>query len=265
MENEQRSLGHGAGSEAAGEMAPRRESQQPAATASLLDDAGGQHRRVEPVDVRRDAHTEVSQVGKPAVGLADKVYPLAPNGIFWSVQGEGALLGTPMVFVRLAGCSIGCSGCDTDYRVAGRIPASAIGQAVRHYGEKWTWVTGGEPADHDLGPLLEALRLCGKVALITSGHKPLRAASRLVDFLAISPHGKPADLQLRHADQLNLVPGLNGLNLDHWRYFDTRQYGTCWVTPLFGNEESLRQALDFVKTVPGWRLGIQAHKHWLLP
>lgn len=29
-------------------------------------------------------------------------YPIAPNGIFWTLQGEGALLGVPMRFVRLA-------------------------------------------------------------------------------------------------------------------------------------------------------------------
>lgn len=35
-------------------------------------------------------------------------YLLAPEGVFWTLQGEGALQGTPMAFVRLAGCSVKC-------------------------------------------------------------------------------------------------------------------------------------------------------------
>lgn len=47
--------------------------------------------------------------------MADR-YAIAPNGVFPTVQGEGAMLGVPTLFVRLAGCSVGCAGCDIDYR-----------------------------------------------------------------------------------------------------------------------------------------------------
>src|SRR5690348_9947144 len=82
----------------------------------------------------------------------DMKYPLAPQGVFRTVQGEGALLGVPMVFIRLAGCSVGCAGCDTDYspdsfRSLAEIEAEV--KAVRGNAE-WVFITGGEPADHEL-------------------------------------------------------------------------------------------------------------------
>ena len=53
-------------------------------------------------------------------------FPLAPNGIFSTIQGEGDLLGEPMVFVRLAGCPVNCIGCDTNYSVAERLTDTEI-------------------------------------------------------------------------------------------------------------------------------------------
>lgn len=58
-------------------------------------------------------------------------YPLARGGgVFATIQGEGALLGVPMVFVRLAGCSVGCPRCDTDYAVGERMDARDVARAA---------------------------------------------------------------------------------------------------------------------------------------
>jgi organic radical activating enzyme len=47
--------------------------------------------------------------------MSKNVLPIAPNGIFRTIQGEGALMGVPMIFVRLAGCSIGWDVMGADY------------------------------------------------------------------------------------------------------------------------------------------------------
>lgn len=204
------------------------------------------------------------------LGIADKKYPLAKGGVFWTVQGEGALLGTPMHFVRLAGCSVGCAECDTDYVLHEKLTATEIGARVDALPRcRWSWVTGGEPADYELWPLLEVLRLRGKVALVTSGHKILSAPTSIIDFLSVSPH-HPKKWEIRSGSQLNIVPGLNGFWIDDF----ANEYGVRdfpdnfqhrYVTPLHGSERSFRECVDWVKENQGWRLGVQAHKVWGMP
>ena len=71
--------------------------------------------------------------------------PLAPQGVFRTIQGEGVLLGVPMVFVRLAGCSVGCPECDTDYSIAERATVEEIARRAIDADPSlaWAWITGG--------------------------------------------------------------------------------------------------------------------------
>lgn len=207
--------------------------------------------------------------------MGEPTYPIAPAGIFPTLQGEGALLGLPMVFVRLAGCSVGCPECDTDYRVAERLPLSALLDRVHRItwgAVEWAWVTGGEPTDHDLGPLFLGLRGLGlRVALATAGTRPVSCG--LVaggpDFLSVSPHDASKWVQ-RRGDQLNLVPGLNGLSLRDPAVLDALQscervFSHRYVTPACGDAKSLEECQWWVRCRRGWKLGVQAHKGWGVP
>lgn len=204
--------------------------------------------------------------------MSEKTYPLAKQGVFRTVQGEGALLGVPMVFVRLAGCSVGCDHCDTDYRVDSRATAAAIaGRVAALLGPntEWVWLTGGEPLDHDLGPLLEALGRW-RVAVATAGHKEMpRECRQRIDFLSVSPHD-PAAWVVGYGHQLNLVPGLGGLSLRDPSLLDKLKawegnFAHRYVTPLAdreGRPQDLDECLAFVRARKGWRLGCQVHKAW---
>ena len=94
------------------------------------------------------------------------MYKVAPNGVFWSIQGEAHLRGFPMAFLRLAGCSIGCPRCDTDYTVAETHSAEDLVEMVvdafpERYRDRWVWITGGEPYDRPMRPLIVELRKKG--------------------------------------------------------------------------------------------------------
>ena len=69
--------------------------------------------------------------------------------IFYSVQGEGILVGVPSVFVRTSGCNLRCSWCDTPYTSwspeGERMEVAAILEQVRPFPARHVVVTGGEP------------------------------------------------------------------------------------------------------------------------
>ena len=67
--------------------------------------------------------------------------------IFYSIQGESRYVGLPTVFVRLTGCPMRCTYCDTAYAFHGgkRMELSEIVEQVQSYGARHVCVTGGEP------------------------------------------------------------------------------------------------------------------------
>ena len=72
---------------------------------------------------------------------------LRVNEIFKSIQGESSYAGIPCVFVRLTGCNLRCSYCDTTYAYdeGTEMLACEILKTIKGYGCKNVCVTGGEP------------------------------------------------------------------------------------------------------------------------
>ncbi len=93
--------------------------------------------------------------------------------IFFSLQGETSRVGLPTVFVRLIGCPLRCTYCDTTYAFSGGQTMSlhAILQEVARHAPRYVTVTGGEPlAQKNCLLLLQALCEAGyEVSLETGG------------------------------------------------------------------------------------------------
>jgi len=100
--------------------------------------------------------------------MALKVYE-----IFHSLQGESSRIGLPTVFIRLTGCPMRCTYCDTEYAFSGgsNMSVPSILSQIEQFGTKYVTVTGGEPlAQKECHELLRALCDAGySVSLETGG------------------------------------------------------------------------------------------------
>src|SRR5580692_2113432 len=87
--------------------------------------------------------------------------------LFYSIQGEGKLVGVPSVFVRASGCNLRCSWCDTPYASwkpqGENVPVEQIVRQVESYPANHVVLTGGEPMIMpEIGELCTALRKIGR-------------------------------------------------------------------------------------------------------
>jgi 7-carboxy-7-deazaguanine synthase len=212
------------------------------------------------------------------------------NDCYACIQGEGVLAGTPMVLVRLQGCGVGCPWCDTRETWANdaRNRVDSIDEAVgtnprwvdadpdsiaaRARGLapaiRWALVTGGEPAEQPLRPLVDALHGVGfSVAIETSGTADGHIDAG-IDWICVSPKlgmpgGKPILAEaLTGAHEIKMVVGkpadleaLDGLlaGVGHGRTQVTLQ--PLSQSPK-ATELCIRTCLE-----RGWRLSLQLHKY----
>src|SRR5271170_6982064 len=107
--------------------------------------------------------------------------------IFYSVQGEGILVGVPSVFIRTSGCNLRCTWCDTPYTSwspEGReMKIPEIMEESRRYPALHAVVTGGEPMiAEEIVDLTHALGIHVTVETAGTIYKPVKC-----DLMSISP------------------------------------------------------------------------------
>jgi len=207
--------------------------------------------------------------------------------VFHSFQGEGCLTGEPATFIRLDGCSVGCSWCDTKY-ANGRggllvdsleeasahqdrhvcMSESELARAIENDLRKWAIVTGGEPTEQRLAPLVrELVGLGAKVALETSG--TCNGADDVgFDWICVSPkrHRPPLPNMLARADEIKMpVTSEEDLEWFH-TLLDTshtkRAMRPC-VQPISRDVLATTLCQEWA-AANGWRLSVQMQKYLII-
>lgn len=102
---------------------------------------------------------------------------LTVTEIFYSIQGESRTSGYPTVFIRLTGCPIRCSYCDTSYAFAGgeKYTIDQVIDNIANFGATYVTVTGGEPLAQ-VNSLMLMQKLCDQgynVSVETGGMFPI--------------------------------------------------------------------------------------------
>ena len=192
------------------------------------------------------------------------------NEIFYSLQGEGAWSGTPMVFVRLSGCNLKCAFCDTAHEAFREMSAEQIVAKAIEAGEecRMLCLTGGEPTLQADDKLVSALHKAGfSIHIETNGTKPVPEG---IDWIAVSPKlGLPgvkgnAALNIQHIDELKLVyvPGMEEDRIEKWAsvYAEFHFLQPCDLGDSEKNRLCLEETIDYIKKHPEWSLSLQMHK-----
>jgi 7-carboxy-7-deazaguanine synthase len=133
--------------------------------------------------------------------------------LFYSLQGEGALVGVPSVFIRTSGCNLRCSWCDTPYTSwqpeGNELSLEQILDEVRAHPARYVVVTGGEPMIMpEVVPLTGRLRALGLHITIETAGTVFRPVA--CDLMSISPKlsnsTPPGPWAMQH-DRLRIQPG----------------------------------------------------------
>ncbi len=198
---------------------------------------------------------------------------LKVNEIFFSIDGEGKRAGCLAAFIRLSGCNLRCSYCDTAYAFdEGRfMPVEEIAKAVE--GWKNVTITGGEPLCQDIHGLLEALG-DHSVNIETNGSMDVTPyhgyphVFMTLDYKCPSSGVESSMLDrnfrtLRPRDVLKFVVG--GVeDLRAARRVCEKYEPDCpvYISPVFGKIEA-KDVVGYMKTerCGDWRLQLQLHKY----
>lgn len=225
--------------------------------------------------------------------VSEVTYPIAET--FYSLQGEGTWAGTPMFFVRLAGCNVGeyntmepscvkngdfrlyqtnahsvCTSilgsrflCDTDYHMSEKMTIEELHTLIEESGADHVCLTGGEPFLHDLEPFLEVISDIAKIHIETSGTKPIFVEYE--PWVTCSPKKGFLESNVDFINEWKILVDAS-TTADEIDAFVEDSLCPVFLQPIGGihtlDDVNTKHAIELVKANPQWRLSLQMHKYW---
>lgn len=219
------------------------------------------------------------------IPVTDPAAGLRITEIFYSLQGEANTAGLPTVFIRLTGCPLRCTYCDTTYSFEGgeRWSLDKIIETAQTYQTPYICVTGGEPlAQPNCIALLDRLCELGfEVSLETSGaldvSKVDQRVSKVLD-LKTPTSGEAHRNLLSNLDLLTTKDQIKFVICNREDYEWSKQQlaeyqlqqkvSTVWFSPAFAVEKGNAKLPRFARDLAQWilddhlpvRFQLQLHK-----
>lgn len=203
---------------------------------------------------------------------------LEVKNIFPTLQGEGMYAGVPSVFVRLGGCNLACSFCDTDFEDFVLTPVADIMERVDKLSRnddkirvrKLVVITGGEPFRHNIAPLCDLLLGDGFSVQIETNGTLYRELPSEVDIVCSPKNTGKGYMPLR-SDLCERVSALKFIiSADNYDYNDVPEVGQnqydipVFVQPMdeydaIKNTDNINRCVELAMR-HGYRLSLQLHK-----
>jgi len=184
------------------------------------------------------------------------------NEIFYSLEGEGLFSGVAAVFIRLAGCTMGCPWCDTKYaqKTNFNLTAEQILKKIAAYPCKTVVLTGGEPTEQNLTALLKLLKKNKyQIHLETNGTNLID--TKLFDFCTVSPKAYVNVKMLKKANAVKYITDTKTTLAEIESLEEKINKKTLfYLQPKNNSKENIKQCLKLIKQKPNLRLSVQLHK-----
>jgi len=198
---------------------------------------------------------------------------LSVQEIFPTLQGEGPYTGVPSVFIRLGGCNLACSFCDTEFesfetRRVDDILSTV--EALASDGRRLAVITGGEPLRQPIAPLCEALIKNGYTVQLETNGTLWRGLPDEVEIVC-SPKVTNGSYHPLRPDLLSRISALKFLISDTLAgYGDVPDVGQAgydipvYVQPMdeydmVKNQKNLARTMQLSRQ-GGYLLSLQTHK-----
>ena len=198
-----------------------------------------------------------------------RLLPLVES--FYTIQGEGYNTGKAAYFIRLGGCDVGCSWCDSkeswNPTKFPPVKIQKIVDEVELYPAKSIVITGGEPLRYPLDLLCNALKEKGlEIFLETSGSE--RMSGRF-DWICLSPkkRKKPIKENYQTADELKVIIECpEDIAWAEECASKVRKNCLLYLQPEWSKRDSIMPTLvNYVMAHPQWMISSQTHKYLHIP
>lgn len=195
--------------------------------------------------------------------------PIIEN--FYTLQGEGFNSGRASYFIRLAGCDVGCSWCDSRESWSlnnGKIvKITTLLSQAKEAEAKTVVITGGEPLMHPLDAICSLFKAEGfELLLESSGSREL---SGEFDWICLSPKRRkpPVESLYKKASELKIIIE----NSDDFIWAQEQSIlvnskAILYLQPEWNSREwAIGAIVEYIKKNPKWRLSLQTHKYIDIP